>query len=167
VSVVRVRAREALGGFEKSRPSPINHNLRRTNPLSLRFNASKVTLSGFAGGEYLPLPTSKGPAFPFLLTLDGYPTSPANFAQGQRLSPRMLEQSERKNIHPRSELVFPFLTNQTSKINQLIHLCHVSCDISPGQDSLLSPICLLYNLGGKSFDRIPLFTLGFLHGDSS
>jgi hypothetical protein len=47
-----------------------------------------VTLSGLAGGEYLPLPVSKGPAFPFLLTLDGYPTSPADFAQGQRRSPR-------------------------------------------------------------------------------
>jgi len=53
-------------------------------PLFLRFNASEVTLSGFAGGEYLPLPTSKGPAFPFLLTLDGYPTSPADCAQKQR-----------------------------------------------------------------------------------
>ena len=48
-------------------------------PLFLRFNGSKVTLSGFAGGEYLPLLASKGPAFPFpsaLLTLEGYPTSP-------------------------------------------------------------------------------------------
>jgi len=45
-----------------------------------------VTLSGFAGGEYLPLPASKGLAFPFLLTLDGYPTSPANYAQEQRCS---------------------------------------------------------------------------------
>ena len=34
-------------------------------PLSLRFSPSEVTLSGFAGGEYLPLPASKGPAFPF------------------------------------------------------------------------------------------------------
>jgi hypothetical protein len=42
-------------------------------PLFLCFNASEVTLSGFAGGEYLPLPASKGPAFPFLLTLDGSP----------------------------------------------------------------------------------------------
>ena len=41
--------------------------------MSLRFNASEVTLSGFAGGEYLPLPSSKGLAFPFLLTLDGSP----------------------------------------------------------------------------------------------
>jgi len=45
-----------------------------------------VTLSGFAGGEYLPLPASKGLAFPFLLTLDGYPTSSANLAHGQRCS---------------------------------------------------------------------------------
>jgi len=49
-------------------------------PLSLRFSAFGVTLSGLAGGEYLPLPASKGLAFPFLLTLDGYPTPPANFA---------------------------------------------------------------------------------------
>jgi hypothetical protein len=34
-------------------------------PLFLRFNTFKVTLSGFEGGEYLPLPASKGPAFPF------------------------------------------------------------------------------------------------------
>jgi len=53
-------------------------------PLFLRFNASEVTLSGFAGGEYFPLPASKGPAFPFLLTLDGYPPSPADCAQKQR-----------------------------------------------------------------------------------
>ena len=33
--------------------------------MSLRFNASKVTPSEFADGEYLPLPASKGPAFPF------------------------------------------------------------------------------------------------------
>ena len=55
------------------------------NPLSLRFSTSGVTLSGLAGGEYLPLPVSKGPAFPFPLTLDGYPTPPADFAQGQRV----------------------------------------------------------------------------------
>jgi hypothetical protein len=53
-------------------------------PLFLRFNASKVTLSGLAGGEYLPLTTSKGPAFPCLVTLDGYPTPPADCAQKQR-----------------------------------------------------------------------------------
>jgi hypothetical protein len=57
--------------------------LMRGRPLSLRFSASGVILSGFAGGEYLPLPASKGPAFPVLLTLDGYPTPPADFAQGQ------------------------------------------------------------------------------------
>jgi len=45
-------------------------------PLFLHFNGSKVTLSEFAGGEYLPLPASEGPAFPFLLALEGYPTSP-------------------------------------------------------------------------------------------
>jgi len=45
-----------------------------------------VTLSGFAGGEYLPLPASKGLAFPSLLTLEGCPISPADYAQGQRYS---------------------------------------------------------------------------------
>ena len=54
--------------------------------MSLRFHAFEVTLSGFAGGEYLPLPASKGLAFPSLLTLDGYPTSPVNYAQGQQYS---------------------------------------------------------------------------------
>jgi len=58
-----------------------SHFYNRT-PLSLRFSASEVTLSGLTGGECLPLPASKGPAFPFLLTLDGCPTSPAICAQG-------------------------------------------------------------------------------------
>jgi hypothetical protein len=51
----------------------------------------EVTPSGLAGGEYLPLPVSKGPAFPFLLTLDGYSTSPANFAQGRECSAKTEE----------------------------------------------------------------------------
>jgi hypothetical protein len=63
-------------------------------PLSLRFSASEVTLSGFAGGEYFPLPASKGPAFPSPLTLYGYPTSPAMYAQGQRYSPEIQETPE-------------------------------------------------------------------------
>jgi len=33
---------------------------------------------GLAGGEYLPLPHSKGGAFPFLLTSMGTPLLPAN-----------------------------------------------------------------------------------------
>jgi len=61
-------------------------------------NASKVTLSGFTGGEYLPFPASKGPAFPFPLTLDGYPTFPANFAQEQGLSPRIGEAQKEKTL---------------------------------------------------------------------
>jgi hypothetical protein len=51
--------------------------------LSPRFRAFAVTLAKFAGGEYLPFPRSKGGAFPFLLTLSGYPTAPSNFARGQ------------------------------------------------------------------------------------
>ncbi len=55
--------------------------------LFLRFNTSKVTLSGFAGGEYLPLPASEGPAFPCLVTLDGYSTSSADYAQKHQYLP--------------------------------------------------------------------------------
>jgi hypothetical protein len=47
--------------------------------LSLRFSAFEVTLSGVAGGEYLPLPRSKAlrwRGFPLLLTLGGAPLLP-------------------------------------------------------------------------------------------
>ena len=56
-------------------------------------SASEVTRSGLEGGECFPLFVSKGPGFPSLLTLDGYPTSPADFAQEHRPSlakPRIL-----------------------------------------------------------------------------
>jgi hypothetical protein len=43
---------------------------------SLRSQAHAVTLSAFAGGEFLPLPHSKGAAFPFLLILEGSPPLP-------------------------------------------------------------------------------------------
>ena len=49
-------------------------------PLSLCSHALAVTLPGFAGEEFLPLPRSKGGAFPFLLTLGGCPTASANVA---------------------------------------------------------------------------------------
>ena len=57
----------------------------KENLLSLRFQGFAVTLSGFARGEYLPLPRSKGGAFPSLLTLDGSPTATAKFAQKQQV----------------------------------------------------------------------------------
>jgi len=62
--------------------------------LSPRFRAFAVTLPVFADGEYLPLPRSKGGAFPFLLTIGGYPTALSNFARGQAVlggpsTPRM------------------------------------------------------------------------------
>jgi len=66
--------------------------------LFLRSNAFEVTLSGFAGGEYLPLPASKGLAFPFLLTLEGYPISPATYAQEQRSPPKSLKLPTRRAI---------------------------------------------------------------------
>jgi len=61
------------------------------NPCPFASPAFEVTLSGLTGGEYLPLPASKALAFPFLLTLDGYPTSPAIYAQGQGFSPKIKE----------------------------------------------------------------------------
>jgi len=61
----------------------IPHLSEEEDPLSPRFKAFAVTLSRFAGGEYLPFPRSKGGAFPFLLNLGGYPTAPSNFARGQ------------------------------------------------------------------------------------
>ncbi len=50
-----------------------------------------VTLSGFAGGEYLPLPASKGPAFPFPSAgLFGLPSamSPGRMERSTELTPR-------------------------------------------------------------------------------
>jgi len=46
------------------------------NLLSLHSQAHAVTQSGFAGGEFLPLPRSKGAAFPCLLILEGSPPLP-------------------------------------------------------------------------------------------
>jgi len=80
-----------------------SHFHNRT-PLSFRFSAFEVTLSGFAGGEYLPLPASKGPAFPSLLTLDGYPTSPAIYAQGQRCSLNIQETPESQTLERSRDL---------------------------------------------------------------
>jgi len=44
--------------------------------LSLRSQAHAVTQSGFAGGEFLPLPRSEGAGFPCLLILEGSPPLP-------------------------------------------------------------------------------------------
>ncbi len=52
--------------------------------LSLRSQAHAVTLSGFAGGEFLPLPRSKGAVFPFLLILEGSPTASATSLRDSR-----------------------------------------------------------------------------------
>ncbi len=51
--------------------------------MSLRSYALALTPSELAGGESLPLPGSKGRAFPFLLALDGCPTASADVAQEQ------------------------------------------------------------------------------------
>ncbi len=50
--------------------------------ISLRSHALALTLSGLTGGESLPLPRSKGGAFPFLLALEGSPNASANVPQG-------------------------------------------------------------------------------------
>jgi hypothetical protein len=63
----------------------MSHLSGEEDPLSPRFRAFAVTLPVFADGECLPLPRSKGGAFPFLLTLGGYPTAPSNFARGQEV----------------------------------------------------------------------------------
>jgi hypothetical protein len=55
--------------------------LFKENLMFLHFQGSTVTLSGFAMGEYLPLPRSKGGAFPSLLTLGGCPAAAAKFVQ--------------------------------------------------------------------------------------
>ena len=64
-----------------------SHFHNRT-PLSLRFSASKVTLSGLTGGECLPLPASKGPAFPFpsapLRTSSAHPRWVSHFSSKLR-----------------------------------------------------------------------------------
>ncbi len=72
------------------------------NPCPFASPAFEVTFSGLAGGEYLPLPASKGLAFPSLLTLDGYPTSPAIDAQGQGFSPKIKETPGPLCIDPES-----------------------------------------------------------------
>jgi hypothetical protein len=54
-----------------------------------------VTLSGLAGGEYLPLPASKGLAFPFLLTLEGYtPPLQQSTLKDNGFSPKIKETPE-------------------------------------------------------------------------
>jgi len=75
-----------------------------------------VTLSGLAGGEYLPLPASKGLAFPFLLTLDGYPTSPAIYAQGQRFSPKIKKFQE---IHGRLRLPGRYELSEVCRVHNV------------------------------------------------
>ena len=52
-----------------------------------RFQAFAVTLSGLASGEYLPLPRSKGGAFPYLLTLDGGPTATPTSLENKSFCP--------------------------------------------------------------------------------
>jgi len=58
-------------------------------PSFLRFTAYAVTLSGLAGGEGLPLPASKGLAFPFLLALEGCPHRSSKLRSGTMASIKM------------------------------------------------------------------------------
>ncbi len=93
---------ELMGYLWRNNPE---HLMEQTTPLSLRSNGSEVTLSGFAGGEYLPLPASEGLAFP-LRSAEPFGLFSAmrarrefgrtlgpNWTQGQRLTS--------KPVHPR------------------------------------------------------------------
>ena len=71
-------------------PFFISLNERRR---TTRSGAPKVSLSGFAGGECLPLPGSVRRRTPSLLTLEGRPTSPATSLIGPRRSPKTQETS--------------------------------------------------------------------------
>ena len=70
---------------------------------SSRSGAPEVTLSGFAGGECLPLPGSKGRAFPFLLTLEGCPAPPATSLIAPRSSPKKSGNFKNRFIRPRQD----------------------------------------------------------------
>ncbi len=73
------------------------------NPCPFASPAFEVTLSGLAGGEYLPLPASKGLAFPLPAHPRWvYPTSPAIYAQGQGFSPKIKETPGPLCIDPES-----------------------------------------------------------------
>jgi len=63
-----------------------------------------VTLSGFTGGEYSPLPRSKGAAFPFLLTLGGCRTAPSNFARRQGILHHPLKSKGLRDLFLQEEL---------------------------------------------------------------
>ncbi len=65
-------------------------------PISLRSLALALTLSDLAGGEYLPLPRSKGGVFPFLLALDGSPTLPQASLRDMRV--HKTEETPRKQF---------------------------------------------------------------------
>ncbi len=58
--------------------------------VSLHSWAHAVALSGFTGGEYLPLPRSEGAAFPSLFILEG-PHRFRNVAQRQQAPSNMGE----------------------------------------------------------------------------
>ncbi|NIQ37315.1 MAG: hypothetical protein GTN81_01805 [Proteobacteria bacterium] len=59
--------------------------LRKWILISLHSHRLAVTLSRFAGGESLPLPRSKGGAFPFLLSFDGTPPLPLTPLRDKRI----------------------------------------------------------------------------------
>ena len=86
-----------------------NQSLHKRTSLSPRFRASGVTLSGLAGGESLPLPASKGPAFPFLLVRDGYPTPSAISLIDKAV------RSEQGEVHTVDETSIRFLGRSTDR----------------------------------------------------
>jgi len=86
----------------------------RRRPLSLRFNTSRVTLPGFAGGKYSPLPAPKGPAFPLrsaeLTSKPVHPRWVSHFSSRLRSGTTAFSKSSGTcrggNLNLRSELLF-------------------------------------------------------------
>ena len=111
--------------------------------LSLRFSAFEVTLSGVAGGEYLPLPRSKAlrwRGFPLLLTLGGCPTSFANFAHEQQCHPETEETPQ----------VFPLDITLFLRLNFIVKILFTVLSFKVASIVMLSAVknFLFGNFGG-------------------
>jgi hypothetical protein len=86
-----------------------NSILDERKPLSFRFPCFPGEPFGAHRRGILTPQASKGLASPFLLTLDGYPTSPAMYAQGQRFSPKIKQSPETYHIDFLADLWVFFL----------------------------------------------------------
>jgi hypothetical protein len=68
---------------------------------------------GFAGGEYLPLPRSKGGVFPFLFTSMGTPLLPADFHSETMGFLKIQETSSLFSIDTRALLPYTAFTKKS------------------------------------------------------